>query len=451
MDFHLTIQKKICAAALSLVMPSLLADTKPSHHYYDGSQSVRLTFNPDTIAIRPSEPEHFSQGSTHPSWISENAVSQLSQTPFIILDKHQLLTLDDHEVLEYGWPVLFSEEPVATGILLAEAVVALRQDAQAKKIFSNVEGLKGFLPHPLGNSLFQLYFDDPISTLAAVSTLSKKPSVRFAQPDFVLPVVDRSRQAFDPYFSEQWHLRNLAQTGGRPGADISAPEAWEQIKAPSEVVIAVIDGGFAIDHEDLRETWIVNPNEIPENGIDDDHNGFVDDVYGWNFKLNDNNLGPGIAARHGTAVAGVIGAGHNGLGLMGVCPFCKMIPIVYAGRPSLDAQAFYYGHNRGTDIYNNSWGYHTGTPGFPVVEEAISFVATHGRSGLGSPVVFGMNNYNIDDCSPNRRDISSLPWVIAVSASSDLDRKVHSSGWGRCLDILAPSGERERSQIATTD
>ena len=117
-------------------------------------------------------------------------------------------------------------------------------------------------------------------------------------------------------FASQWHLLNSGQAGGVDGEDIFAPEAWNIINRSPNVDIAVIDGGIQVDHPDLVNNIWNNSGEIPGNNIDDDGNGYIDDITGWNFA---NNNGIPYADLHGTHVAGIIGAeGNNSKGISGV-------------------------------------------------------------------------------------------------------------------------------------
>lgn len=120
----------------------------------------------------------------------------------------------------------------------------------------------------------------------------------------------------DTLFESQWHLLNTGQAGGIDDEDIFAPEAWNIRSTSPDVVVAVIDGGMQLDHPDLDDNLWINSAEIFGNGIDDDNNGYIDDIYGWNFPAN--STFP-FADSHGTHVAGIIGAeGSNAIGTTGV-------------------------------------------------------------------------------------------------------------------------------------
>ena len=129
----------------------------------------------------------------------------------------------------------------------------------------------------------------------------------------------------DPQYSNMWHLNNTGQGGGTENADIDAPEAWDISTGNNRnIVIGVVDSGFDIEHQDLNENIWTNINEI-ENEIDDDENGYVDDINGWDAYEQDFTH---PVTSHGTKVAGMIGAkGNNNLDVVGVNWNTKIMPI----------------------------------------------------------------------------------------------------------------------------
>ncbi|MDB4292449.1 S8 family serine peptidase [Maribacter sp.] len=139
----------------------------------------------------------------------------------------------------------------------------------------------------------------------------------------------------DPLFAKQWQYQNKGLGLALNDADIDAPEAWEittggKTEAGDEIVVAIIDGGIDLQHPDLGSNIWQNQNEIPYNQVDDDANGYVDDRYGWNFKMNNASIdNDGLGHWHGTAVAGIVGAlGNNGIGVSGVNWDIKMMNLV---------------------------------------------------------------------------------------------------------------------------
>lgn len=130
----------------------------------------------------------------------------------------------------------------------------------------------------------------------------------------------------DPRFPEQYSLQNTGQTGGTPGADIRMVRAWEIRRTSPDVIVAVLDVGIDFSSPDLAPNRYRNPREIPDNGIDDDRNGYVDDWSGWDAANNDNDPEP--AGDHGTGAASVLGArGNNGYGIAGITWEVQLLPV----------------------------------------------------------------------------------------------------------------------------
>ncbi len=202
----------------------------------------------------------------------------------------------------------------------------------------------------------------------------------------------------DPRFvsGDLWGLHNTGQAGGTADADIDAPEAWDISTGSSAVVVAVIDTGTQIDHPDLKDNIWTNPGETPGDGIDNDGNGFVDDVNGWDFYSNDASVYDGPDDDHGTHCAGTIaGRGNNGTGVVGVSWNTKIMPLKFlgpGGGSTSDAiAAVNYAtmmKTRGVNIpiTSNSWGGGAASAALKSAIEAggsagILFVAAAGNSG----------------------------------------------------------------------
>lgn len=156
-------------------------------------------------------------------------------------------------------------------------------------------------------------------TEALMDTLKNDPNVEAVSPNYIRHL---DAVANDPLFTSEWGLNNTGQDGGTYDADIDAAEAWDVKKGSPEVVVAVFDTGVDYTHADLQANLWVNPGEIPGNGIDDDGNGYVDDVYGYDMasdSLGNNDGDPMDVHGHGTHVSGTIGAtGNNTYGVTGV-------------------------------------------------------------------------------------------------------------------------------------
>ncbi len=300
-----------------------------------------------------------------------------------------------------------------------------------------------------------LYFvnvADPLAAIAVSQTLSKHADVLFSHPIFDFPIESRSADpSMEPLFVHQNHLHNTGQRGGLVGADINVLPAWEHTTGDANIKIALIDLGFEQDHPDLKDAWAINTLEIAGNKIDDDRNGFIDDVRGWNFDLDNHNLLYGAANSHGTATAGLIAASANGIGVTGVCPGCKVLPILIYTDIEDAAAAMYYARDQGAQVISNSWGYKIGTPETELLEQALHDVAVNSRGGKGISIIFAMPNHQSNACRSSGLDISGHPDVIAVSSIDNNDRKIQASGFGPCLKFVGPTGPDKSSGITTTD
>jgi len=120
----------------------------------------------------------------------------------------------------------------------------------------------------------------------AVGRLKVDGRIAYVEPNYIVRAVDVFPN--DPRFVDQWNLHNIGQTGGEIDADIDAPQAWVS-ETGGDVLVGVIDTGVDLNHIDLADNIFVNSREIPDNRVDDDRNGFIDDVHGWDFVNEDNN------------------------------------------------------------------------------------------------------------------------------------------------------------------
>ena len=279
-----------------------------------------------------------------------------------------------------------------------EVVVKLRPGGTKSELIERAAALGLTLDRALWGTTdeFVLRLNVPKAddALAKAQRLNELEVVAWAEPHF-LRKYTRFATPNDPRFANQWHLNNTGQGGGTVNADVDAVTAWNTTTGSSTIVIAVVDDGVQKAHEDLSANFFTNPGEIAGNGIDDDHNGYVDDVNGWDFSNNDNNADPfDVEDSHGTAVAGVAAArGNNAIGVSGACQSCRILPVKifspdFAGEVSV-ANALRYAASF-ADIVNNSWG---GGPPSTILRSAIQAGTTNGRGGKGSAMMFASGNY----------------------------------------------------------
>jgi len=252
----------------------------------------------------------------------------------------------------------------------------------------------------------------------------------------------------DPGFTDLWGLNNTGQTGGTAGADISAPEAWSTTTGSSGVVVADIDTGVAYDHVDLAANMWHNPGEIPGNGIDDDGNGYVDDVYGIDAVNGDSN--PYDDQGHGTHTSGTAAAvGNNGIGITGVAWQARVMALKFLGPDGgSDAGAItcinYVVNeklNHGVNVVaiNASWG---GGGYDGLLRNAINAAGAANiifcaAAGNGGPDRIGNGDDN--DAQPSYPSSYDGANIISVAATDSTDALASFSNYGATsVDLAAP-------------
>ncbi|HEY7728230.1 MAG TPA: S8 family peptidase, partial [Candidatus Eisenbacteria bacterium] len=267
----------------------------------------------------------------------------------------------------------------------------------------------------------------------AVNRYRNHPAIDFIEPNYIVSI---ARSPNDPLFPQLWGLHNTGQTGGLPGADIRATDAWNITTGSTDVIVAIIDSGTDYLHPDLAGNIFSNAGEIPDNAIDDDGNGFVDDVRGWDFVNDDND--PMDDNGHGTHVSGTVGAvGNNGLGVAGVSWSVRLMPLKFlsAGGVGTTADAIAaveYATQMGADVMSNSWG----GAGF---SEALR-LAIQDASDAGIFFVAAAGNSASDnDLFPFYPASYDVPNVIAVASTDHFDHLSSFSSFGAAsVDLAAP-------------
>ena len=314
----------------------------------------------------------------------------------------------------------------------ADQTVVRRQQAEkieaARRRFPQRAARAGTRDLPDLSHVYTVRLAPGSDVAKAAAEFGADPHVEYAHPNF------RATAQFvpnDPYYQtsgswgqpyqDLWGLRKLR-----------TEDAWSSTLGDG-IVVAVVDTGLDPTHPDLAANVWTNPREII-NGVDDDGNGYVDDVTGWDFAYGDNDITDRFG--HGTHVSGTIAAtGDNGLGIVGVAPHARVMAVKGlddAGSGSFDnlAAALVYAAQNGADVISNSWGCPFPCPSVPVVEDAVR--TDH---ALGAVVVFAAGNASMDvvNISPQ-----NMPEPIVVAASTNLDQAAFFSNFGAGLDVAAP-------------
>ena len=272
-----------------------------------------------------------------------------------------------------------------------------------------------------------------------VAWASRTAGVESVEPDVIIASATMPN---DPSFGRLWGLDNTGQSGGVAGADIDATRAWDVSTGSRSVVVAVIDTGVDYRHADLAANMWRNPGEVAGNGIDDDRNGFVDDVHGWDFANGDGD--PFDDEGHGTHVAGTIGAvGNNGVGVTGVNWAVSIMALKFlgsdgSGSTSDAIAAINYATRMRRDFgvnvvaTNNSWG---GGGSSAALRRAIQAGGDAGILFVAAAGNEGVNN----DVTPSYPANDTSAAVIAVAATDRSNRLASFSNYGATsVDIAAP-------------
>ena len=267
-----------------------------------------------------------------------------------------------------------------------------------------------------------------------IEALNNDPDIEFAEPNYVFSVNVKPN---DQYFKKLWGLHNtgqsIADVSGLSDADIDAPAAWNKLSDASDVIVAVVDTGVDYSHADLSENIWINEGEVPNNGIDDDNNGKIDDIRGWDFVNNDRK--PKDKNGHGTHVAGIIGAvGNNAIGVTGVAWNVKIMPVQGLNKDGYGytsdlVDAIDYAENNGAAIINASWiGSNYSNTLYNVINDSSAiFVCAAGNSSS-----------NIDS-KPEYPAAFDCKNIISVAATNNKDKLANFSNYGKkTVDVGAP-------------
>ena len=290
------------------------------------------------------------------------------------------------------------------------------------------------------NKVEKIFLRSGDNIQTAIKKYSNRSDVEFAEPNYILE--SQIIPAEDPYFSKQWYVDKVNVKGG-----------WERSSGSKEVVIAVLDTGVDVDHPDLADNIWVNMGEIPDDGIDNDRNIYVDDINGWDFVAGDNNPRPDFkewyftkeGIDHGTIIAGVISAvGNNARGIVGVAFESKIMPVrVLDSAGSGDVltviEGIDYAVEKGADVINLSF---IGS-GF----SKSLFLSLERAYKAGVVVVAAIGNLGISGKNLDEEPLYPVCYygaageniVMGVAAVDKNDQKASFSNYGtKCVDVSAP-------------
>ncbi len=303
-------------------------------------------------------------------------------------------------------------------------------------------------PSSLSN-IFKFILSDDLSIIEISEEYKKDQNIIYAEPNYILQISAISNPLKskikglvstrlisgyprlipdDPYFDQQWALDQPND------CDIDAPEVWDIETGSENIIIAIPDSGVDYSHNDLADNIWINEDEIPDNGIDDDGNGFIDDINGWDFHQDDND--PMDRNGHGTICAGVVGAvTNNAMGIAGVCWNCTIMPIRigHTGAPITNVvKGLLYATNNNANIICMSWGSHTPSN---LEKDTLDYVSSQGVVLVASAG---------DDDTHGRYYPAAFDNVIAVAATDQNDSRFYDSyfwwgsNYGKWVDVSAP-------------
>jgi subtilisin family serine protease len=280
--------------------------------------------------------------------------------------------------------------------------------------------------------------------------LSEDPRVEAVAPNYTRELADEITD--EPAFASEWGLNNTGQTlsgthteTGVADVDIDGLEALRITNGDPELVVAVIDDGVDFSHPDLSGRAWTNPGEagpLGTNGVDDDHNGYIDDVHGWDFCNDDNSVHDAGQDGHGTHVAGTIAASLNGTGVVGVAPDVQIMALKFiktvppgtpnpCGRDDMAAAAIDYAASFGIRIMNASWGgvFHSDAIDDAIADSNALFVAAAGNNGKN----IDSSTYNF---YPAESPVANILSVAAIDQQGD--RASFSNYGASTVDVAAP-------------
>lgn len=289
----------------------------------------------------------------------------------------------------------------------------------------------------------------------AQKQIKQNPLIERIEPNFIYSMYENKEDQLevkinDPKFSELWGLSNIGQLDsmsrpGIPGIDINAKKAWSIQTGSRNVIVGVIDTGINYKHPDLQQNmWVNEAEQKGQSGVDDDENGFIDDVYGWNFITN--TADPMDDNGHGTHCSGIIGAkGNDEKGIVGVAWNTRIMALKFLdehGEGTLEnaIRAIDYSIKNGAKVLNNSWG---GGEFSEMLKEAIERSNQNGQVFVAAAGNDSSNN----DTNESYPASYSVPNIISVAAIDNTGKLANFSNYGKRKVHLGAPGVNILSSV----
>ncbi len=338
-----------------------------------------------------------------------------------------------------------------------EVLVEVRNDSGLKNLLQDLSSNSRFAPSLQSKKIMSepmnlwVIKTDPneVNEIQFLNTVIKNNHVLQAQRNHITQL---RAVPNDPQFGSQWQFINNGQTGGVVDADIDMDLAWDLgtggvTSDGDTIVVCVVDDGVNLNHPDFGDNLWINNHEIPGNEIDDDGNGYIDDIYGWNAFDNNNDVM--LDGDHGTIVAGIVGAkGNNGIGVSGVLWDVKVMNVRGEGPEALALAAYAYPYTmrkmynesngaKGAFVVstNASWGVNMGQPeDAPIWCDFYNMLGEVGILNIGATI---NSNLNVDEVGDLPTTCGSN-YLVSVTNMNKNDEKVNSAGFGkRHIDLGA--------------